>query len=310
MKYKKELLFFAKCIILAVLLFLLCFTVIMPQYLQNNQAALLDKVKRLEALEGPKIVLVGNSNLPFGIVSGDIEKELSMPVVNMGLHGGVGNAFNEQAAKINVQEGDLIVLSPSSFDDDDKIKNPELAWITIENHPELYRFIRVKDIPDMVKAYPSYLKKCIKLWTNSIGNFAEEGVYARNMYNEYGDNISDRPESLPELEFSEVRVPVISQEYADRVNKLNEYVTERGATLVIAAYPIAYYENAPAKEEYAAFEKELREKVDCPVISDYTEYCMSPELFYNTYLHLTNEGAAIRTEMLIKDIKNFLEKKE
>lgn len=50
--------------------------------------------------------------------------------------------------------------------------------------------------------------------------------------------------------------------------------------------------------------------MDCPVISDYTEYCMSPELFYNTYLHLTNEGAAIRTEMLIKDIKNFLDKKE
>lgn len=310
MKYKKELLFFLKCIILAILLFLLCFVVIMPQYLQNNQASLIDKVKRLESIEGPKIVLVGNSNLPFGIVSEDMENALHMPVVNMGLHGGVGNPFNEQAAKINVQKGDLIILSPSSFDDDDKIKNPELAWITIENHLELYRFIRIKDIPDMVKAYPSYLKKCIGLWTNSIGNFTEESIYARNMYNEYGDNISERPESLPELEFSEVQVPAISREYVERVNKLNEYVENKGATLVIAAYPIAYYENAPKKEEYAAFEQELRAELDCPVISDYTEYCMSPELFYNTYLHLTNEGAKIRTEMLIKDIENFLEKKE
>ncbi|MBD5105768.1 MAG: hypothetical protein HDT41_02120, partial [Lachnospiraceae bacterium] len=90
MKYKKELLFFLKCIILAILLFLLCFVVIMPQYLQNNQASLIDKVKRLESIEGPKIVLVGNSNLPFGIVSEDMENALHMPVVNMGLHGGVG----------------------------------------------------------------------------------------------------------------------------------------------------------------------------------------------------------------------------
>lgn len=310
MKHKKELLFFIKCIVLVVLLFLLCFVVIMPQYLQNNQASLIDKVNRLESLQGPKIVLVGNSNLPFGIVSKDIEEALQMPVVNMGLHGGVGNAFNEQAAKINVQEGDIIILSPSSFDDDDTIKNPELAWITIENHPKLYRFIRGKDIPDMIRAYPSYLKKCIGLWTNSIGNFTEDSIYTRKMYNEYGDNISERPESLPELEFDQVQVPKISREYVERINQLNAYVTQKGATLVIAAYPIAYYEKAPAKEEYAAFEQELRSKVDCPVISDYTEYCMDPELFYNTYLHLTNEGATIRTEMLIKDIENFLEKKE
>lgn len=310
MKNKKVLIFFIKCIVLLFLLFLLCFVEIMPQYLQNNQASLIDKVERLQSIEGPKIVLVGNSNLPFGIVSQDIEEALGMPVVNMGLHGGVGNVFNEQAAKINVHEGDIVVLCPSNFDDDDKIKNPELAWITIENHIELYGFIRMKDIPDMVKAYPSYLKKCINLWTNGVGNFTEEGIYARHMYNEYGDNISDRPESLPELEFSEVQVPVIGDTYVNRINQLNEYITERGATLVIAAYPIAYYENAPEKEAYEAFQKELEEKVDCPVISDYTDYCLEPELFYNTYLHLTNDGAKIRTELLILDIKNYLEKKE
>lgn len=310
MKNKKVLLFFTKCIVLLVLLFVLCFVEIMPQYLQNNQASLIDKVERLESIKEPKIVLVGNSNLPFGIVSEDIEEALAMPVVNMGLHGGVGNVFNEQAAKINVQKGDIIVLCPSNFDDDDKIKNPELAWVTIENHIELYRFIRVKDIPDMVKAYPSYLKKCINLWTNSIGNFAEEGIYARQMYNEYGDNISDRPESLPELEFSEVQVPVIGDTYVNRINELNEYITERGAVLVIAAYPIAYYEDAPKKQEYEVFQKELDEKLDCPIISDYTDYCFEPKLFYNTYLHLTNDGAKIRTELLISDIKNYLEKKD
>ncbi|MBQ7066845.1 MAG: hypothetical protein IJN92_08470 [Lachnospiraceae bacterium] len=310
MKNKKILIFFIKCIVLLVLLFLLCFVEIMPQYLQNNQASLIDKVERLQSIEGSKIVLVGNSNLPFGIVSQDIEEALGMPVVNMGLHGGVGNVFNEQAAKINVHEGDIVVLCPSNFDDDDKIKNPELAWITIENHIELYGFIRMKDIPDMVKAYPSYLKKCINLWTNGVGNFTEEGIYARHMYNEYGDNISDRPESLPELEFSQVQVPAIGDTYVKRINELNEYLQERGATLVIAAYPIAYYEGAPAKEKYVDFQKELEDKMNCPVISDYTDYCLKPELFYNTYLHLTNDGAKIRTQLLIQDLKNYIEKKE
>lgn len=304
-KNKKNLLFIIKCIVLLILLFLLCFQVIMPQYQGNNQAALIDKTERLKSINEPKIVLVGNSNLPFGIVSEDIEKALGRPVVNMGLHGGVGNVFNEQAAKINVREGDLIVLSPSSFNDDGNIKNPELAWVTIENHWELYRFIRKKDIPAMIKAYPTYLKKCINLWINGIGNLNTEEIYSRDQYNKYGDNISSRPESVPELTFDEVAIPVIGDAYVERINKLNQYITERGAVLVIAAYPIAYYDEAPSKEKYELFEKELKEKIDCPVISEYTEYCMEPEFFYNTYLHLTNKGASMRTQKLIKDIQNY-----
>lgn len=309
-KNKKNIIFFIKCFVLVVILFLLCFHVIMPQYLGGNQAALIDKTERLESISEPKIVLVGNSNLPFGIVSEDMEKALGRPVVNMGLHGGVGNVFNEQAAKINVREGDLIVLSPSSFSDEGTIKNPELAWVTIENHLELYRFIPKKDVPAMIKAYPSYLKKCINLWINGIGNLDADEIYSRNQYNEYGDNISSRPKSVPELDLSEVAVPVIGDAYIERINALNQYVTERGATLVIAAYPIAYHDKAPSKRKYRLFEKELKEKIDCPVISEYTDYCMKPKYFYNTYLHLTNKGASIRTKKLIIDIQNYLENTE
>ena len=227
-KNKKNIIFFVKCFVLVVILFLLCFRVIMPQYLGGNQAALIDKTERLESISEPKIVLVGNSNLPFGIVSEEMEKALGRPVVNMGLHGGVGNVFNEQAAKINVREGDLIVLSPSSFNDEGRIKNPELAWVTIENHLELYPYIPPRDVPAMIKAYPTYLKKCINLWINGIGNLDADEIYSRNQYNEYGDNISNRPESLPELDFSEVAVPVIGDAYIERINALNQYITEIG----------------------------------------------------------------------------------
>lgn len=301
----KKVKLFAKLFIMTLILFVFCFVIVMPQYQYNNQAALIDKVARLESLEGPKITLVGNSNLAFGIDSALLEKETGMPVANMGLHGGVGNVFNEQAAKINIDEGDLIILSPSSFHDEDKIKNPELAWITIENNLSLWRFIRMKDIPDMVKAYPTYLKKCIDMWSNGTGNVDTDPIYSRTKYNEYGDNFYPRPESTPDLDLSYVAVPTISEEYVNRINELNEYVSKRGATLLIAAYPIAWHEDAPSKEEYKAFEKELRERVDCQVISDYTDYCYEPKYFFNTYLHLTEEGARMRTLQLARDIENY-----
>jgi len=303
---KKYITFILKLLLMSAILLVFCFVFVMPQYTYNNQAAMVDKVSRLESLEGPKITLVGNSNLAFGINSPLLEAKMGMPVTNMGLHGGVGNAFNEQAARINIHEGDLIILSPSSFNDNDHVKNPELAWITIENHPEMWRFIRMKDIPDMAMAYPTYLKKCIDMWANGTGNLDTDPIYSRMQYNEYGDNIYPRPESTEDLDLSEVALPHISDEYVERVNKLNQYVRERGATLLVAAYPIACSEKAPSKEEYAEFEQTLRQRLDCEVISDYTEYCLDPKYFFNTYLHLTDEGAIIRTELLIHDIKEYL----
>lgn len=298
--------FFAKLTFMTALVLVFCFVWVMPQYEYNNQAAMVDKVKRLESLEGPKITLVGNSNLAFGINSPLLEELTGIQVANMGLHGGVGNVFNEQAAKININEGDLIILSPSSFNDDDRVKNPELAWITIENHLSMWRFIRIKDIPDMAMAYPTYLKKCINMWANGTGNRDTDPIYSRTKYNEYGDNIYPRTESTPDLDLSYVGLPTISDEYVNRINKLNEYVKERGATLLVAAYPIAWHEDAPSKEEYAEFEKELRSRLECEVISDYTQYCFEPKYFFNTYLHLTEDGAKMRTELLAKDIENYL----
>ena len=101
------------------LVLLFCFRFVMPQYLNNYQAALIDKNERLCSIDGPKIVLVGNSNLAFGIDSRALEEAFGMPVVNMGMHGGLGNAFNEQAAVQNVCKGDIVILSYSNFDDGD-----------------------------------------------------------------------------------------------------------------------------------------------------------------------------------------------
>ena len=43
--------------------------------------------------------------MEFGFNSEEIEEAMGMPVVNMGLHGGMGNAFHEEMGKLNVQPG-------------------------------------------------------------------------------------------------------------------------------------------------------------------------------------------------------------
>lgn len=288
------------------LLILFCFRIVMPQYLYNYQASLIDKNERLCSIDGPKIVLIGNSNLVFGIDSAAIEEAFGMPVVNMGMHGNLGNPFVEQAALKNVHEGDIVILSYSNFDDGDVIRNPQLAWITIENHLELYSYVRPKDWKDMIKAYPTYLRGCLQLWSQGIGNMDSGSEYSRLQFNEYGDNIYDRPSLAPGTDFTLVHIPAVGDTTIARINALDQKLKEKGATLLVTAYPTPICEYTPDREEYVAFSDKIDSLLTCPLISRYEDYLMDKELFYNTYLHLNNQGAQVRTALLIEDMQDYL----
>ena len=58
----------------------------------------------------------------------------------------------------------------------------------------------------------------------------------------------------------------------NRLNKLNAYLESKGATMVVAGYPIGDGEFTPDREDFIAFQKQLQEELDCQVISDYTDY--------------------------------------
>lgn len=100
----------------------------------------------MENIDGPKIVLVGDSNLAFGINSEDIEDAFNMPVVNMGLHGGLGSIFSERMARINVDEGDIYIILRWSFEGDGEIEpsQVEMIWTIIENHFKLWKLLRIE----------------------------------------------------------------------------------------------------------------------------------------------------------------------
>lgn len=98
----KILLFFGLFILSAVLFTCFDILIIRNQYLGSYQTSLTDKVRRLEEIEEPKVVLVGNSNVAFGIDSEKIEKAFDIPVVNLELHGDLGNAFHENIAKLSI----------------------------------------------------------------------------------------------------------------------------------------------------------------------------------------------------------------
>src|SRR5262249_39102967 len=74
-------------------------------------AATLDKEHRLATLPGRRVVLIGGSNLAFGMDSAVVERLTGRPVVNVGLYGNFGVAFMLDEARRGLRPGDATVIA-------------------------------------------------------------------------------------------------------------------------------------------------------------------------------------------------------
>ena len=288
---KKVLLLFCLVFSLLGIYMVAFFFLIPPQYTQTFQGALLDKVDRLESIDTPKIILIGNSNLAFGMDSELLEKEIGMPVVNLGL---------------NINNGDIVVIAHSNYADGTLQK--DLMWITIENHTEIIKILDLEQWLEISSALPDYVFNKTSLYCSGRGNKVEDSEYTRGAFNEYGDNICERKENKYKFKDGDIIVPQIDDKNIKEINELNDYCISNGAVLVIAGYPIADGKYTPSQKLYEDFQSELEKRVNCQVISNFTDYFYPYDSFYDTYLHLTNEGAEERTNQLILDLKKFINK--
>jgi hypothetical protein len=205
-------------------------------------------------------------------------------------------------ASLDRWSGTVAELLDTMFDP--TVDYADLAWITIENYG-LWHLVPKECRSEMLKALPHYAFRVLGRWITRTGNKPRDGVYSIDSFNEYGDVVFPRPESV-QGPIQQSAHPSAVGEPADLINEYAAWCAERGAVCVVAGYPILRGQVIPPPPPaYDQFDAELREKLDCEVISVSRDYFMDQSYFYDTYYHLTDEGVAIRTEQLIEDLRNW-----
>ena len=288
------------------------FTQVTPAVYEGNYVGVIqDKIERLQSITTPKLVLVGGSNLAFGVDSAAIVNTLHMPVVNLGVQAGLGIGFITNMAKTSIHPGDIFVLSfEYELYDVDFAPNYALMWIAVENHAHLYKlFLNENPIP-VILGYLSYgAKKILKLDSPDVyipGEKATE-VYSRNVFNLYGDVIYDKPDNImhfpelaqmPPLDFSAINIDPVKIEI---INAFISYAEERGARVFIS-FPSLMDRYILDISLAGAFEHSLRETIRAEFISSIQDYIMPEEYFFNTKYHLNSKGVEVRTERLIDNL--------
>lgn len=302
-KFIKKILYFSIATITLVSIILLFnFLIVGNQYTHSYQASITDKLDRLHTINSPKIVLIGNSNLAFGINSNMIEKNLQIPVVNLGLHGGLGDIFLANMIKGHVSKGDIIIYAPTNFGNTSTRIDSELAWATIEKNLYLWKLIPQDNYETMAYGIRPYIYKTTINFLFNLDKPITKDIYSRSSFNKYGDVYTERKNKYT-MKPSDILSPSISQETILRINELNKYIKNSGGTLLIAANPIITSTKYPqSKPKYLKFQQELINHLDCPVISTYTDYFIDEKYFFDGRNHLTTEGSNIRTNQLIKDL--------
>ena len=279
------------------------------QYETNYVSVMYDKYERLHEVESPKIVLVGDSNLAFGIDSGLLQELTGMPVVNMGLHGGLGNDIQSRLAMSNICEGDIYVLCYTDYSQTEDISQKDLTLLMLANHDELWDEMSVSQKLKLFPAIPNYIWSSLSYYFSGRGNERipyECSDYSYAAFDVYGDNkVRIKNNYRHDLNQSESRVGTISKQMIEMIHSMNSICEECGATVVIAGYPIIMSSYMDSADAFCEYGQRIEECTGVENISDFSDYIMPSELFYDSILHLSLEGAEYRTRILAKDISEY-----
>lgn len=274
-------------------------------------AAIADKHQYAQTIHEPKIVLVGGSNLAFGIASDSIEKALRRPVVNFGLYAGFGLTFVLKEALSEVKKGDVVILCPEYYLR--KSGDNFSKQMAVFAYPAADDFIEYKNFIDRltIKAefYSRYARNLIFLPNRIKSPSINDTIsgYFRKGFNINGDAIAhlNNPPVSPLGDLFDIK----DTDYSLEIQEINQFIAEitRKQAKVFWYYPsfsqLGYDKNA---KKLLVYEKLIQVKINCPKINRIKDEIYPLDCFYDTHFHLNAECRLARTEKLIKLLKQNL----
>lgn len=290
----------------------------LPSYYGESYYAVLPRMfERLTAAEGRKLVIVGGSNVAFGLDGALLEELLasrgySYTVCPFGLYGAVGTGAMLDLSLDALGEGDIVILAVEPTSDTmSSYFGAGALWKCAEDAPELLLKLSSEHQAAMLGTYIPYLQERYAIERSGILPVAE-GVYAASAFDDRCDMIYDRPGNILAVGY-DTGTPVdlagveIAPAFAEAVHAYCAEAEEKGAAVVMSFSPV----NASAltdgsEEAVGAFFRLCNETLDCAVISDPNDYILDSGWFYDSNFHLNSSGAQLRTCLLAQDILAYL----
>ena len=276
----------------------------------DYDAVLADKYMKIKNATGKRIILVGGSNLTFGLNSVMLKERFpDYDIVNFSGSFMYGMYTPLELVKANAHEGDIVIFCPEYYGATYAITEPTYItnWQYIESNYAILEDIDIRNTPQLFAQYVTYLSRKREILPGKLKN--TDSVYIRSGINSYGDLTVYRKNKtganivLPNL-------GLITPAGMNLYNSVCKELTEKGVTCLFSFPPVP---GGVGARDYidtmtVDFLKKLNESLDaryCTIISKCSDYSFDASLFYDDKYHLTLDGAKERTRALIKDLEEF-----
>jgi len=260
------------------------------------------KNDRLRAIGSPKAVLVGGSNLAYGVDSERLGRALCMPVANMGLTALLGFRFIADEALAATGDGDLLIvcLERGTYQLPDP--SPDALATVVDYRPEALALVPWRQRPRLIASLAAlHLQTLRDDLEHRLLHGGPPGFNDRQFLPN-GDVVNHlhaaqirRPD--PQLDVHDTLV--IASAFWQMADDLVLRAREQGAEVVFGFASMADTIYNP--EVNHRLKRELLAH-GLRVIGDPDRYAFADSLFYDSWYHLRGQGRQLRTERLIEDL--------
>ena len=297
-------------------------TIFLANYLGQNRygymAAFDDKIELLKLHSEPSIILLGGSNVAFGINSPLMEDNFNRPVINTGLQGGLGLDLYLSLATRFAQKGDIVILMPEwGMLSGHFAPKPLPLQQLLRESPTALQYISPSDefnfktfldtfaLAELASAIQNGTKyRSEKTKKRLLAKAKKAGMYSRLNFDHHGDFVGHHgAESDENIEDHDCVISFSLERYQEAIERINgcaEALRKRGVHLYLAYPPTPdpFFERF--KHNIVQADEFLRECLNVPVLHAPQDSRFPCNLFFDTPYHLTEHGKNERTNVLIR----------
>lgn len=285
---------------------------------KNNSTLFADNMDRLIVNKDKrKMIFFSGCSFAYGLDSRAVDKAFGgeYVVMNMGMNGDINGAFQMDILQNYITDGDVFVHAPEEMSPSQLMFGfftNNIMFIMAEGNYDLLAHADFSKNGGVLRAFLEY----IELKNSTAPCDYGDGIY--HNFNIYGDYTEDRP-------YDEATEAERDTTYSDNVycyepsfltdasvGKLAEYyetIEARGGRVFLSYAPVntsarALGEIERKGEEFANKFESMLAPHGFNVISDVKDYMFPGRYFFDSDYHLNDLGALLRTERLVRDLKN------
>lgn len=283
-----------------------------PKYITYQAGWIADKYDSLLLLQGPKMVLYGGSSCLHGFNSTLINETFKdFTTYNFGWVFASSPRFLLSLIRSTFKNGDKLMIAAENnwLIWGDKHNFSDRDWQLVEGNYDMLQYANIKLHTEFFDTYTQVTKQKEKMEEKTYEDYIK-GI------NEFGDatyNVANHEESWTD---GHTNFAFNKDTLDNRLDWVNENIAEMKEEGIDSYLTFPPYNINGVLPAYST--PELRkpymdaygQRINCPLITNIEDCFYTGNYYYDTNYHMTLDGAKLRTEQFIKDLKKQLGEQE